>query len=122
MYLSVALADGRNFYQSKKLKFAIETGYELYEEALKIWQTWKFEDNVTYIAVGFTNLRLKVNQLDLFSEKSSQLISTLDLINDKYGEFTIRSALLTHSAAFAPDAKTTTTFLPLLVRSSTRAA
>ncbi|HEX9502808.1 MAG TPA: DNA polymerase IV [Patescibacteria group bacterium] len=104
MYLSVALADGRNFYQSKKLKFAIETGYELYEEALKIWQTWKFEDNVTYIAVGFTNLRLKVNQLDLFSEKSSQLISTLDLINDKYGEFTIRSALLTHSAAFAPDA------------------
>ncbi|MBX4186791.1 MAG: DNA polymerase IV [Candidatus Doudnabacteria bacterium] len=104
MYLSITLADGRNFHRSKKLKFVIETGHQLYEEALKIWKGWEFEENVMHIAVGFTNLQLKVTQLGLFPEKFSQLVPTLDLINDKYGEFTIRSALLTETAHFAPDA------------------
>jgi DNA polymerase IV len=104
MYLSITLANGRNFHRSQVLHFDIATGYQLYEEALKIWENWKFDDNVMHIAVGFTNLKLKTEQLALFPEKLSSLIPTLDRINDKYGEFTIRPALLTHTQAFAPDA------------------
>jgi DNA polymerase-4 len=104
MYLSVNLVNGISLHRSKKLKFAIETGDELYQEATKIWESWKFSDNVMHIAVGFTSLSFKTNQLSLFPEKFSHLIPTLDRINDKYGEFTIRSGLLTNTSAFAPDA------------------
>jgi DNA polymerase IV len=104
MYLVVNLANGGSFHRSKKLPFPIETGIELYEESLKIWQSWKFDDNVSHMAVGFTHLKLKVDQLSLFPDKRASLLPTLDRINDKYGEFTIRSALLTNTAAFAPDA------------------
>ena len=104
MYLSVTLANGHNIHRSKKLKFSMETGDELYEEAVKIWQSWKFEENVMHIAVGFTNLVMKVNQLDLFFEENPSLIPTLDRINDKYGEFTVRSGLLIKTSSYAPDA------------------
>ncbi len=104
MYLSVTLVNGHTFHRSKKLRFAIETGYELYEEALKIWAPWNFEAEIMHIAVGFTNLMFKVNQLSLFPQSSKGLIPTLDRINDKYGEFTIRSGLLTNTTSFAPDA------------------
>ncbi len=103
-YLSILMADGSRCHQSKKLKFSIETGLDLYQEALKIWKSWKFTKEVMHIAVGFTYLEPKVSQLQLFSDKNSPLISTIDKINDKYGEFMIRSGLLTHSSDFAPDA------------------
>ncbi|MBX4191463.1 MAG: hypothetical protein KW804_01535, partial [Candidatus Doudnabacteria bacterium] len=104
MYISINLANGHNLHRSKILKFEITTGFQLYEESLEIWKNWKFEDNVMHIAVGFTNLKLKTDQLTLFPEKFSALIPVLDRINDKYGEFTIRPALLTDTQAFAPDA------------------
>ncbi len=103
IYLSVSLANGNGYHKSRKLQWAVETGLSLYEEAMKIWSSWKFEDNVMHIAVGFTNLKLKTNQLALFPEKLGQLTPTLDRINDKYGEFAIRSALLTTTSDYAPD-------------------
>jgi DNA polymerase-4 len=104
IYLSVLLVDGSYFGKSKKLKFYIETGSELYTEAMKIWQAWDFNKEVMHIAVGFRTLSSKVNQLSLFQDKNSLLVPTLDRINDKYGEFTIRPALLGQSNGFAPDA------------------
>ena len=141
IYLSVRLVDGNSFHRSKKLGFEVSTGWELYESAIKIWQVWNFPEKVMHIAVGFTDLKIKVNQLDLFNNSSQppltlrggvepssirtlrvnqqlpslykrggrgsysqELIKSLDSINDKYGEFTIRSGLLVHTQDFAPDA------------------
>jgi DNA polymerase-4 len=104
MYLSVLLVDGNYFRQSKKLSFRIATGMEAYEQALKIWQAWKFKQNVLHIGVGFTYLSIKTSQQALFPDKFSSLVPVLDNINDKYGEFTIRSGLLAKTRDFAPDA------------------
>ncbi|OGE80441.1 MAG: hypothetical protein A2660_03135 [Candidatus Doudnabacteria bacterium RIFCSPHIGHO2_01_FULL_45_18] len=104
MYLSIRLVDGNHFHRSKKLQFQIETGLELYREAMAIWQHWNFQLDVMHIAVGFTSLLRKTKQLELFVDKQIKLMPALDLINDKYGEFAIRSGLLTHTQDFAPDA------------------
>ncbi len=104
MYLSVMLTDGNYFHRSKKLRFQIETGLELYQEAVKIWGEWEFYLEVQHIAVGFTHLAPKVKQLPLFADKEGGLTPVLDKINDKYGEFAIRSGLLTQTQSYAPDA------------------
>jgi DNA polymerase-4 len=104
MYLSVTLNDGTFFHRSKKLRFSIETGLELYQEAMQIWKAWNFDHEAMHIAVGFGYLSLKTPQLSLFPDRTSALTPTLDLINDKYGEFTIRPGLLTNTTDFAPDA------------------
>ncbi len=103
IYLSVLLVDGNYFHKSRKLKYVVETGLQLYEQVMKIWETWNFPKEVMHIAVGFSSLQPKVEQLSLFSNKFENLTETLDKINDKYGEFTIRPSLLTSSSDFAPD-------------------
>jgi DNA polymerase-4 len=104
IYLSVLLVDGSYLHKSHKLKFFVETGLELYHEALKMWKFWDFHAEAQHIAVGFTYLSPKVSQLQLFPNKVETLTPVLDRINDKYGEFAIRSGLLTETADFAPDA------------------
>ena len=104
IYLSIADVSGNYFHTSKKLRTTINTGQELYLQALNLWHTWEFQFEIMHIAVGFNNLLTDYLQLDLFGDKNSNLISALDMINDRYGEFTIRSGLLTHTQDFAPDA------------------
>jgi DNA polymerase-4 len=104
MYLSATMADSSYLHQSKKLRFQIETGLQLYDEAMRMWEFWNFKENVMHIAVGFTHLSAKTYQLPLFPDKMAALTPALDSINDKYGEFTIRSGMLTHTSSFAPDA------------------
>jgi DNA polymerase-4 len=102
--LSVTLVDGTHFAKSAKLKFPADSGLALYYQALKFWQTWKITKDVLHIAVRFTNLTVRSRQLGLFDDKQFNLMTGLDYINDKYGEFTIRSGLLTATQAYAPDA------------------
>src|SRR3989344_1903699 len=95
---------GSYFHKSRKIKGFIETGFELYEQSLKVWDAWKFPSEVMHIAVGFTYLSPKVKQLSLFVDRNATLTPVLDSINNKYGEFAIRSGLLTKTSDFAPDA------------------
>lgn len=104
MYLSIRFVDGNFLHRSKKLQYQIETGVQLYDQAMHFWQSWKFPCEVLHIAVGFTDLSAKHTQLGLFPDKLSDLTPTLDRINDKYGEFTIRLGLLAQTADYAPDA------------------
>lgn len=103
VYLSVTLTDGTHLGRSKKFKFAVDRGYDVYEQALILWKNWKLHAEVLHIAVGFTNLSLRTLQLPLFKDTGFNLTNTLDEINDKYGEFAIRSGLLTKTSDFAPD-------------------
>jgi DNA polymerase-4 len=104
VYLSVTDVSGEYFHVSRKLKTTINTGQDLYTQVLNLWSTWEFKHDVMHIAVGFTNLLVDCLQLDLFGNSNSDLIHALDRINDRYGEFTIRPALLTDTSDFAPDA------------------
>lgn len=103
-FLSVRCVDGDGFNQHKKLKFAISTGSEFLRQALLMWKDWKLISNVNLIALGFTDLKYNYRQLSLFQDKEERLTIILDQINNKYGEFTIRSGMLTHSQGYAPDA------------------
>lgn len=104
IYLSVRMAAGGGFHQSKKLGYTIDSGIELYEEALHLWENWEFSSEISHIAVGFFSLKTRQQQLSLFgADTQKDLYDSLDLINDKYGEFTLRSGLLVHSQDYAPD-------------------
>jgi DNA polymerase IV len=101
----VDFADNTNFYRTKKIKYFIETGLSLYEEILREWGSGKLSSEVRKIAVSFCNLSLRSQQLGLFDEdKYFKLTKEIDLINDKYGEFSIRSGLIANTSDYAPDA------------------
>lgn len=104
MYLSVTLDSGQNFHVSKKLSWSINNGQQLYEMALNLWRGWKFSSSVMHIAVGFTHLYRDQIQPSLFGDRNLGLQQAIDQINNRYGEFTIRSGILTHTTDFAPDA------------------
>ncbi|MDP4000811.1 MAG: DNA polymerase IV [bacterium] len=188
IYISIRMVDGSHFTKSKKLKYAINTGLEFYEEALSVLDRYafngvatrtrlprqgefggqadkrlapsdpatlnlparqsldgggiqglkegdpdfcqdcekdaqrrrktirvaptnnnqRFPTDVMHIAVGFNNLVKYSGQLELSFDvktfKRSNLQTALDLINNKYGEFTIQSGLLSYTHKFAPDA------------------
>ncbi len=103
IYISVRLADGGGFQQSRRLKFKINTGMELYTEVMDLWQSWKFASPVMHIAVGFTSLSPKMNQISFWPEAEDNLTPVLDKINDKYGEMMIRPGSLTKASDYAPD-------------------
>jgi len=103
VYISVRLADGGGFQQFRKLKFKINTGLELYIQAMSLWQSWKFSSPVMHIAVGFTSLSPKMNQTSLWPKQEDNLTPVLDKINDKYGEMMIRPGSLTRTSDYAPD-------------------
>ncbi|MBI4363543.1 MAG: hypothetical protein HY545_01710, partial [Candidatus Doudnabacteria bacterium] len=104
-YLSIRMVDGSLIAKSKKLKFAINTGLELYEQALILWKDWRFHADIMHIAVGFRDLVEYSRQLELnYGLTDCGLQDCLDVINNKYGEFTVRSGLLTNTQDYAPDA------------------
>jgi DNA polymerase IV len=104
VYLSVRMADGSGYHQSHKLGYEVDTGGELYQAAKILWKDWRFHSPVAQVAVGFFSLVERNEQLPLFGQSSRALNDSLDKINDKYGEFTIRPALLAHTQDYAPDA------------------
>ncbi len=103
IYFHLRLASHESLGSSRRLGFQIETGQELYDEAMKMWANWKFNSAVMHVAVGFISLAPKVSQLSFWDQKENRLTGVLDKINDKYGEFTVRPGLLTKTQDFAPD-------------------
>ncbi len=104
IYLYMAMADGSGLRQSKKLTETIETGHELHAYAMKMWENWVFHSEVSHIATGFFSLTTRTEQIPLFGKAPKALNDSLDAINNKYGEFTIRPGLLVHTQDYAPDA------------------
>lgn len=101
---SITLADGSCLGKTKTLQEPVDTGEQLYQQVLEIWRDWEFKIEVMHVAVRFASLSRKAGQLALFGKDRRELTRCLDSINDKYGEFTVRSGLLFGTADFAPDA------------------
>lgn len=103
IYCSVRFSDYTYFHRSIRLGFEVETGMELYGQVLSLWEREEFRSEAVHIAVGFTGLRQKRNQMSLWPEEDKRLTAALDAVNDRYGEFTVMPGLLAHTAFFAPD-------------------
>ncbi len=104
LYVGIRLAKHDGIHKVKRLLDPINKGSEYAEYIYKMWENWEFPSEVANIAVGFTDLVVRRNQMVLFDDHQRALTDTLDQINNKYGEFTIRSGLLTNSKDWAPDA------------------
>jgi len=97
--------DYKGFGQSKKLGDYIFDSREIFIHAVSIFEKIKPKGNWQFKMIGLTlaNLRPQSGQLSLFGhkEKSAKLAGALDIINDKYGEFTIiRAPVLAAGKAF----------------------
>jgi len=104
VYVTISEASGRYHHQSKRLQYDVTTGTDLYQQAKVIWKDWEFLSEVSKVAVGFFDLVSHQEQPPLFGHGDRELNESIDTINDKYGEFTIRSGLLAETADYAPDA------------------
>lgn len=101
---AITLKDGLFFHKTKTLPYVVDTGEALYQQVLEFWKNWSFESDAVHVSVRFSQLCPKRDQLSLFPVPRAGLTECLDKINDKYGEFTIRSALLANTEDYAPDA------------------
>jgi DNA polymerase-4 len=107
VYLNAFTELREPYHKSLTLPHPLLTGVDLFHAVRGVWDTWRFASNVTYLACGFFRVRQRHTQMSLFGPKVGEdngLVQTLDDINDKYGEFTIRSGMIVHRESDSPDA------------------
>jgi DNA polymerase-4 len=90
--LSIRYAD---FYtwvgKQETLHHYINRSEEIYRTAAAILETLTLEQPVRLLGVRISNLRYESNQLPLFPEerKKAFMVSAMDEVNDRYGDFTV---------------------------------
>ena len=89
--------DYEGFGDSKKLGYLLQDGREIFLEATKLLKQHAGAEGfagIKLIGVTVAGLEPYVNQLSLFgqAEQQKRLLTSLDKINNKYGEFTVMRA------------------------------
>lgn len=94
--LTVRYSDMHTFTRRRSLQEHVDDGFAIYGIALSILREQaNSERPIRLIGVCVSNLVRGSHQLSLFADKKGcKLTETLDAINDRYGEFTIRRASL----------------------------
>jgi DNA polymerase-4 len=90
--LSIRYADFDTWLgKQDTLQNYINQSEDIYKAAVAILDSIKLEQPIRLLGVRLSNLRYESNQLSLFPEerKKAQLVSAMDDINDKYGNFTL---------------------------------
>lgn len=88
----VRQTEGDSMGQSKKLKYFLTDGRDIFLESKKLLQSCGAENlRVKLIGITVSGLTEFTNQRSLFpaEEKRKRAVKALDKINDKYGDFTI---------------------------------
>jgi len=97
--LVVRYADFETYGRQKSLGEYIKTGNEIYNAAFSLWkEKFKFDKAVRLLGVSISNLMPDDGQQYLMENMRKQLVitKTVDEINTKYGEFTVKpSAVIT---------------------------
>ena len=97
VHLWIRYSDRALFNRQRTCHYYLDDGKDIYYEAVKIFETagsvWK-EKGVRALGVTVTGLKQQGNELWLLEEyqKHRSLQKSLDAINDKFGEFTVRPA------------------------------
>ena len=89
--LTLRYSDFQTFSRRVTLKRYITTGPQIHEVATQILDGIRLRDAVRLVGVGLTNLARGTMQIPLFEEerKMGKLILAMDLVNDRYGDFTL---------------------------------
>jgi DNA polymerase IV len=80
--------------QGKTIKHYVDDGYEVYKIAVSMLDKWSFNQSVRLVGIGTTMLKQDGKQLPYFEQerKNQSLLEAQDIINNRYGEATIRRA------------------------------
>ena len=95
--LVVRYSDFNTFIRQRSLKYYIKTGYEIYSTAYRIFEKiLPLEKAVRLLGVSISRLSVDDRQRFLLQsmEREQRLVETVDMINEKYGEFTVKPSSL----------------------------
>lgn len=99
IHLWIRFSDRMSFNRQRTCHYFIDDGQDIYREALKIFETvgpvWK-QKGIRLISVTVSGLKQAGHELWLLEEyqKQRRLRNALDAINDKFGEFSVKWALI----------------------------
>lgn len=93
VYLFMLFKDHTYFRKYKKLKYSLYSTQDIYIELFKILNNTQIPDKVSNISISLSNLiNANLRQINLFENTyldPSSLTFASDMINDKYGEFSL---------------------------------
>ena len=93
VYLFMLFKNRTYFRKYKKLKYFLYSTQDIYRELIKILNTVQIPDQVTNISISLSDLITEsLRQINLFENTGldpSSLAIASDMINNKYGEFSI---------------------------------
>ena len=95
--LMVRYSDFNDFLKQHSLGCYIKTGFEIYSASYRIFKDiLPLRKAVRLLGVSISNLCVDNKQQFLFRsmEREERLVETVDAINEKYGEFTIKPSSL----------------------------
>lgn len=106
IHLSISYRDGSYWHKSTKTKRAIFESGDIYKEAVNLLNKSASTSLPRILAVNVYNLTSSDNlQLDIFGQeiKKSHLAGVMDLINKKWGSYTIYPARMTNDPTVVQD-------------------
>jgi DNA polymerase-4 len=97
--LSIRYSDFSAFSRRLSIRKHINNGQDIYRVSLRILDSLRLRQPVRLLGISLTGLA-QYSQIPLFAEhlKEEKLIESMDVVNDRYGEFTVTyGALLARS-------------------------
>ncbi len=98
VHTTIRFSDFETVSRQRKLPFFVDDGAAIFEAAKQIFRELdRLQNPIRLLGVSVSSLRPSGRRPWLFEEfeKRQNLLQALDLINDKYGEFTLRPVFLT---------------------------
>jgi DNA polymerase-4 len=89
--LTVRYSDFYTFSKQKTLPRWINSGNEIFQEALQIFESIPHPKRIRLLGVGVSHLKKEWCQLDLFEkkDKKEKMLKTMDRVNERFGDWTL---------------------------------
>lgn len=91
IHITIRYADFSTFGKQATLKSYVNKSEDIYNGAVAILDTIDIEQPIRLLGVRITNLCYQREQLPLFEDerKKTFMVSAMDAVNDKFGDFTV---------------------------------
>ena len=94
--LTIRYSDFYTFSKQKTLSRWVNSGNEIFQHALDIFESIPHPKPIRLLGVGVSLLKKEGYQLDLFEkrEKKEKLLKAMDRVNERFGDWTLTWASL----------------------------
>ena len=89
--LTVRYSDFYTFSKQKTISRWINSGNEIFQEVLEIFESIHHPEPIRLLGVGVSLLKKEWCQLDLFEkkDKKEKMLKTMDRVNERFGDWTL---------------------------------